>query len=69
MTRKRRHSIEIDGYYRLRSGQEVQVTGHQIIQGNDCYRVRYPDQIMSGNSYQVDTHELRIASVATKYGK
>jgi hypothetical protein len=65
----RRRGIVIGEYYTLRDGTEVQVTGHRVVRNEDVYTVRYPDNIMTGDSYHVDTEELRKASPSRKYGK
>jgi hypothetical protein len=63
----KRKTLKNRGYYTLRNGTEIQITSHRIIKNEDRYTIRYPDKMMSGDSYEVEERELRRLTVSKKY--
>jgi hypothetical protein len=58
---------ELNGYYTLQDGTEIQIVGHTVVRGEDRYHVRYPDRLLSGETYELTSEQIRKSKPSTRY--
>jgi hypothetical protein len=58
---------DIGAYLTLANGQEIQITGFQLSGNEGFFSVRYPDNLVSGDSYQLPEREIYAAKFSKKY--
>ncbi len=67
-TRRRKPSkTETGTYLTLSDGTEVQITGFKLIGSEGFFTVRYPDNLVSGDSYEVSEGDIYAANFSKKY--
>lgn len=66
-----RDRTAIGTYLTLADGTEVQILGFRLEPKffNGWFRVRYPDERMSGGSYEIPESAVYSAKISAKYGK
>ena len=62
-----RSRTEVGTYLTLTDGTEVQITGFKLVRNEGFFTVRYPDHIMTGDSYQIPEGEIYSAKFSKKY--
>lgn len=63
------NKFAVGTYLTLKDGTEVQISGEAKFDNNyeATYPVRYPDNIMSGNSYEIRENDIIDAKISNKY--
>ena len=62
-----RSRTEVGIYLTLKDGTEIQITGFNLVKNEGFFCVRYPDRIMTGDSYQIPEGEIYNAKFSAKY--
>jgi len=64
----RRSKTAVGTYLTLRDGTEIQITGYRVVKNQGFFTVRYPDRLLTGDSYELPEGDIYRATFSKKYG-
>lgn len=67
-TEPQRSKTDTGSYLTLADGTEIQITGYRLRGNEGFFSVRYPDRLLSGDSYELPERDIYNARFSKKHG-